>query len=288
MRHQARNLIAATLLLGLLGQGYTTFAVAQDADITALGKALFFDTNLSVNGKQSCASCHAPETGFTGPDSLENAHEAVYPGALPTRYGNRKPPTSAYAGDSPILHFDASAGKWIGGMFWDGRASGWTLGDPLAEQAQGPFLNPLEQAMPNARLVVLMAAHSTYAGLFEQVWGPGSLDYVKDVEGTYTRIADSIAAYERSAEVNPFSSKFDLFWDNAIAAGKDVTKIKFPGGGMGGGGMGGGGMGGMCGGMTFPEPEVNENVADLPMFRCRDQSYIVTFLKTLSDGYFQR
>ena len=58
--------------------------------------------------------------------------------------------------------------------------------------------------------------------------------------------------------------------------------------GMMGGGMGGGGMGGMCGGMTFPEPEVNENLADLPMFPCHNQSYLVTFLKTLSDGYFQR
>jgi hypothetical protein len=58
------------------------------------------------------------------------------------------------------------------------------------------------------------------------------------------------------------------------------------GGGMGGGCMGGGGM--MCGGMSFPEPEVNQNLAMLNHFRCRDQSYIVTFLKTLSDGYFQR
>jgi len=30
--------------------------------------------------------------------------------------------------------------KWVGGMFWDGRATGWILGDPLAEQALGPFL----------------------------------------------------------------------------------------------------------------------------------------------------
>ena len=58
---------------------------------------------------------------------------------------------------------------------------------------------------------------------------------------------------------------------------------------MGVGGMGGGmGGGGMCGGMMFPEPEVNQNLATLNHFRCRDQSYIVAFLKTLSDGYFQR
>jgi cytochrome c peroxidase len=59
---------------------------------------------------------------------------------------------------------------------------------------------------------------------------------------------------------------------------------------MGGGGMGGGGMGGggrMCRGMTlapgastgvFPDPEVNQNLAILNMFRCGDQSYSEDFL----------
>jgi hypothetical protein len=55
-----------------------------------------------------------------------------------------------------------------------------------------------------------------------------------------------------------------------------------------GGGMGGGGMGGMCGGMMFPEPELNANLATLSHFPCRDRSYLVAFLKTLTDGYFQR
>ena len=47
------------------------------------------------------AACHAPEVGFTGPDALVNAGGPVYPGALPNHFGNRKPPASAYAGDSP-------------------------------------------------------------------------------------------------------------------------------------------------------------------------------------------
>lgn len=176
-----------------------------------LGKAMFFDTNLSVNKKMSCATCHAPETGFTGPDAEINFSTAVYPGTISTRFGNRKPPTAAYGGDNPVLYFDEDEGLWIGGMFWDGRATGWILGDPLAEQAQGPFLNPLEQAMPDPRLVCIAVANSTYADLFEQVWGPGSSDFVKDVAGTYERIARSIAAYERSAEVNPFTSKYDYY-----------------------------------------------------------------------------
>jgi cytochrome c peroxidase len=239
--------IGLVLLLCLLE--YPSSALAQDpvpdAEMLALGKLLFFDTNLSINGRQSCATCHAPETGFTGPDALVNAGGAVYQGAIPFHFGNRKPPTSAYAGDSPVFYYDETEGGWFGGMFWDGRATGLTLGDPLAEQAQGPYLNPLEQAIPNAQVLCVKVRQAAYAGLFEQVWGAGSLNCAKDVNGVYERIGRSVAAYERSAEVNPFSSKFDLFWDAAEAAGKDVTLIKCGTGG-GGGGMGGG-MGGAMG-----------------------------------------
>jgi cytochrome c peroxidase len=179
--------------------------------IEVLGKNLFFDKSLSVNGKMSCATCHAPEVGFTGPDSEVNVMTAVYPGTIHTRFGDRKPPSAAYGGDSPVMYFDETEGLWIGGMFWDGRATGWTLGDPLAEQAMGPFLNPVEQGAPNAKLIIIKVTNSAYAGLFEEVWGPGSLDFVKDVKGTYERIARSISAYEKSVEVNPFSSKYDAF-----------------------------------------------------------------------------
>jgi cytochrome c peroxidase len=61
------------------------------------------------------------------------------------------------------------------------------------------------------------------------------------------------------------------------------------GGGMGGGGMGGGGMGGGgMGGSMFPEPEVGQNLATLKMVNMMDRSNLLAFLKTLSDGYFQR
>ena len=199
---------AVLLLVAFVGT-----AAADDSltPLEELGKALFFDTNLSTPPGQSCAACHAPEVGFVGPDSAINAAGAVYPGAVFTRFGNRKPPTAAYGGDSPVLYYDADEEVWVGGMFWDGRATGWILGDPLAEQAQGPFLNPLEQNNPNALLVCFKVQQSAYAGLFEVVWGPGSLDCVGDVAGTYERIARSISAYEKSDEVNPFTSKYDYY-----------------------------------------------------------------------------
>jgi cytochrome c peroxidase len=188
-------------------------ASAEDplTPMAELGKLIFFDANLSTPPGMSCATCHAPDTGFTGPDSDINAAGAAYPGVVHTRFGNRKPPTAAYGGQSPVLYYDEADEVWVGGMFWDGRASGWTLGDPLAEQAQGPFLNPLEQNMPGAKQVCLAMRRSGYVGLFEDVWGPGSLDCVKDVYGTYDRIALAISAYEKSEEVNPFTSKYDYY-----------------------------------------------------------------------------
>jgi cytochrome c peroxidase len=209
--------MASLFAIAVVGAGHSR--ANSLAPIEELGKSLFFDSNLSTPPGQSCAVCHAPETGFTGPDSFINATQAVYPGVVHTRAGNRKPPTAAYGGDSPVLYYDSDEEVWVGGMFWDGRATGWTLGDPLAEQALGPFLNPLEQDSPQARLVLLRVARSEYAGLFEDVWGPGSLDPVKDVSGSYERIGRSIAAYERSSEVNPFTSKYDYY----LAGQADLT-----------------------------------------------------------------
>lgn len=236
---------AAIPLLAVTGASANGILTSKEQ----LGKFLFYDTSLSATGSQSCADCHSPLAGFTGPDASANGGGAVHEGSIPNRFGNRKPPTSAYAGDSPNLHFDEVKGKWFGGMFWDGRATGNVLGDPLAEQAQGPYLNPLEQAFPNARTLCVNVKKSDYADLFEEVWGAGSLDCAKDVAGVYQKIGHSVAAYERSSEVNPFTSKFDQFWDDAAAAGKDVTKIKC---GTGGGGMGGGGMMGCPSGGTDP------------------------------------
>ena len=172
-----------------------------------LGKLIFFDANLSTPTGQSCATCHAPEVGFTGPSSVINNTTVVYPGAQTPRFGNRKPPTAAYGGASPIFYYDTKAKLFIGGMFWDGRATGWELGDPLAEQARGPFLNPVEQNNPNKADVVSKVQASSYAPLFVQVYG----NIWSDVENAYNKIADAISAYERSSEVNPFSSKYDYY-----------------------------------------------------------------------------
>ena len=197
----ARALATATLLLLVVAGASAQETLRPDNE--ELGKKLFFDTNLSTPSGLACVGCHGAEVGYTGQDAAINAAGAAYEGAVAGRFGNRKPPSAAYAGDSPILHFDGTI--WVGGMFWDGRATGWILGDPLAEQAQGPFLNPLEQNNATAQVVIDKVLASSYKHLFRKV--------CTDSKRYYECIGRSIAAYEQSKEVNPFSSKFDAYLD---------------------------------------------------------------------------
>jgi len=200
---------------------------ANFTDKQWLGKQLFFDTNLSEPAGLACAGCHASQVGWTGPDATIDLDGAVYEGAVKGRFGNSKPPSSAYGGDSPILHLDAING-WTGGMFWDGRATGLTLGDPLAEQAIGPFLNPLEQNNASAGVVVDKVKQSKYANLFMDVWGFQAFD---DTEKAYQMIGRSIAEYERSEEVNPFNSRFDTYFGtgNGLTAQETLGLTLFNG-----------------------------------------------------------
>jgi cytochrome c peroxidase len=103
---------------------------------------------------------------------------------------------------------------FVGGDFWDGRATGWKLGNPAADQAQGPFLNPLEQNNPDAATVIRKICQSAYAADFKAVakrlW---DLDDVcsASTDVVYGIVALAIAAFEHSPAVNQFSSKFDYY-----------------------------------------------------------------------------
>jgi cytochrome c peroxidase len=198
-------------------------AVAADLILAEqLGKDLFSDKNLSFNGAQSCKSCHHPRVAFIDPSNAHNPIKNVVSiGADGFSEGGRNAPTAAYSGFSPILQQDAD-GTWFGGMFWDGRATGSRLGDPIAEQALGPFLNPVEMAMPSKAAVVEAVQASEYAWRFLAVFGPNAFD---DVDEAYDNIGRAIAVYERSGELVKFSSKFDEFYEACQVAGIDVSAI---------------------------------------------------------------
>jgi cytochrome c peroxidase len=200
-------LIGATILLILVLVGAAGAQGPALSPSEQLGKSIFFDENLSINGNEACAACHAPEAGWTGPVEAINAHGAVYEGSIAGQFGNRKPPSSAYATLSPILSVDKK-GLFVGGNFWDGRATGEKLGNPAADQAQGPFLNPKEQALLTPADVVTRVCASSYGDLFRDVWGASVCDPA-NVNMAYDDIALSIEAYEASPEVNAFTSKYD-------------------------------------------------------------------------------
>jgi cytochrome c peroxidase len=186
-------------------------AAAQLTPIESLGKALYFDRALSSPSNQSCAVCHGELVGFTGSNPGINKKGAVYPGAVHQRFGNRRPPTASHAGESPVFHYDEEKELFVGGMFWDGRATGWVTGDPLADQAMGPYLNPVEQNLPSEEAACMIVAESDYAGLYEEVFGAlDCSDFDDDLHlKAYKNFAVAVAAFERSEEVSPYNSKFD-------------------------------------------------------------------------------
>jgi len=202
------------LATGLFLIGYNSSALAQEPvpdpdSLITLGKAIFFDSNLSLPPGQSCATCHDPEAGFADPN-----HLAVSQGAVPGRVGNRNAQSIAYAMFSPALYYDDTnlspaipEGQYKGGLFWDGRAN------TLEDQAKQPFLNPLEMHNPNKETVVSAVRRAEYADLFKAVFGTSAL---KNVELAYEDITLALAAYMRSPEVSPFTSKYD-YWKKGEA-----------------------------------------------------------------------
>ena len=241
-RDLTRHAATRTLLLGLL-----LFCVGAVLPATALGltsletlgKKIYFDRTLSDPNGQACSDCHLPSAGWADPDQGLPVSEGV----VPETFGGRNSPTAAYAAFSPVFQWNAMRGMYIGGQFWDGRAA------DLVAQAKGPFLNPVEMHNPDKATVVNDVKNGSYAALFRKVFGSSSLN---NVEAAYDKIATAIAGYEKSREVNAFSSKYDAVMAGraAFTAQEQQGRTLFAGKGScttchgcGMGGMGGGGCG---------------------------------------------
>ncbi len=127
-----------------------------------LGRQLYFDKRLSVDGTISCADCHHPTTGY-------GAHTQFGVG-VKGQTGNRNSPTS----------FNRILSK---AQFWDGRAGS------LEEQAVGPIANPIEMGNTHAAVMKFISANEGYRMQFEKVFG-----------GTPTidHVGKAIAAFERT------------------------------------------------------------------------------------------
>jgi cytochrome c peroxidase len=179
-------------------------------------------------------------TGGSNPGSVPITVHGAYPN---NRIAKRNPTSYTYATYYPPLHYNQSQADFYGGNFWDGRATGYKLQNAAAEQAQDPPGDPEEMANPDPACVVWKLSRSNYKFFFEQVFGVGSLEInwpsnVATICSTpkgaavlggnptplqlstsdrtlagkdYDEFGQSIAAYEGSDNVSPFTSKFDYY-----------------------------------------------------------------------------
>lgn len=154
----------------------------------ALGKKLYFEQVLSVDGSQSCNTCHDITNQNAGVDNLP-----VSPGAL-GEDGVRNSPTVLNAG----FHFV---------QFWDGREP------DLKAQAGGPVMNPLEMAMPDkATVEAKLNSLPEYKELFKTAF-PES----KGI--TFDDMTEAIAAFERTLITH---DRFDDFLNGDLSAISDT------------------------------------------------------------------
>src|SRR6266404_4506598 len=229
----------------LVGNPPTLQGTGYDA-VRILGGLLNFDENMSVGRNEACSFCHMPYAAFSGPIPSVNLTMIAYPGSFHLRAGKRTAQRYTYSPRFPVLHLNgakhpAVGGTFTGGNFWDGRATGYLLQSPDAEQAQHPPVDTQEMGLPDTACIAFRLSQAEYRPLFEQVWGRGALDikFPPNTEticatpggaavfGTDTTpvklspedrlLADrafdnwgqSLDAFEKSKEISPFTSKFD-------------------------------------------------------------------------------
>lgn len=130
-----------------------------------LGWRLYYETQLSADGSQSCNTCH--------PLNAYGAQPVAVSTGVTGHKGGRNAPTVYNA-----------AGHVA--QFWDGRAP------TVEEQAKGPILNPIEMAMPSADVVMArLAAIRGYREAFAAAF-PGEAKPL-----TYDNVGKAIGVFER-------------------------------------------------------------------------------------------
>ncbi|MCT4579647.1 cytochrome c peroxidase [Donghicola sp.] len=191
---QIRNGFLACVLSGMAA--LPVGAAGPLDTVEVLGEALFFDTNLSANRTQACATCHDPESGFADPRGMASI------GDDGASFGDRNAPTLTYAALTPEFGRNKD-GRWHGGQFWEGRAA------RLEDQAGGPPLNPIEMGMPDkASVVDRLKENESYVAAFGSLYGEGTLD---DADAGFAAMTAALAAFERTGQFQTFDSKYDRY-----------------------------------------------------------------------------
>jgi len=147
----------------------------QSAEKIALGKQLFNDKRLSLDGSISCASCHNKGRAFTDGQPV-----AV---GIKQQTGFRNAPTVVNA-------------AFYQALFIDGRAGS------LEDQALGPFLNPIEHGLKSRQQIAdIVNQDAYYQKQFSEVFNV--------TDSTAEQVAQAIASFERTLIAG--NSAFDRY-----------------------------------------------------------------------------
>ncbi len=177
------------------------------AALTAMGRELFFDPNLSGSGRMSCSSCHDPAHAYGPPNRLS----VQMGGADMKQPGVRSVPSLMYQQDTPPFneHFNDTDGNDsidlgpTGGRGWDGRA------ESAHEQAAVPLLSRFEMANQDPAAVVARLRKSPSATRFRETFGAHALD---DPEIAWNGLLWALEVFQQSpADFYPYTSKYDSF-----------------------------------------------------------------------------
>ncbi|WP_432730961.1 cytochrome-c peroxidase [Variovorax sp. W6] len=175
------------------------------AQLTEIGRRIFFDSSLSASGRASCASCHDPQHAWGPPNALS----VQLGGADGRQEGPRAAPSLRYLQTLIAFtehHHDNDGDDSIdagptGGHMWDGRAGS------AHEQAAMPLLSPAEMANASEEDVVAKLARAPYAGDMRQAFGEDVFDSPK---AAFKAAGLALEVFQQSPkDFYPFTSKYD-------------------------------------------------------------------------------
>jgi cytochrome c peroxidase len=190
------------------------------AEMTELGRQLFFDRSLSASGQMSCATCHDPRFAYGPP----NARPTQLGGPDMKSPGLRAVPSLRYLQAVPPFteHFldEATDGSNdvgpTGGHAWDGRV------DTKHEQAKLPLTSKFEMANADIDEVVAKVARGPLAPRFRAVFGD---DVFKDPERRSTAVLMCLEVFQQSPkDFYPYSSRYDEFLRRKLELGPSEAR----------------------------------------------------------------
>jgi cytochrome c peroxidase len=179
----------------------------QSAELTDIGRKLFFDPALSASSRISCATCHDPKRYFGPANELP-----VQRGGVDGRsFGVRAVPSLMYMQNVPLFtehFFDDEGDDGIdqgpaGGRTWDGRAQS------AHDQARLPLFSPFEMANTDAAAVVAKVQRAAYAAQFREAYGE---KIFADKALAFKAVLLALEAYQQSpSEFYPYRSRYDAW-----------------------------------------------------------------------------